>query len=216
MIRWITLLVAAVLLAGGALSAGAAEEGKPTVQSLVTLFAAWHGDEVDPPLSNAAARYIDYREMSERVLGKPHWSRLSLSQQGEFVGTFRRLVEQRYYPRWHRLFYKGKLNYGHEVVSDGDLFVKTVLIIGKKEDPVVWRLHDSGGEWKVVSLSVGNRDLLRRLNERFARHLARDGFDGMLAWLKDKVDDEEVREPEDESRKSRQRAEKSSLVTSPR
>lgn len=186
-----TLLLAALIGSLSVAAAAAADQGRQAVQELVTLFAAWDGDDVDQSISNAAARSIDYGTMAERVLGEPTWSRLTATQRREFLTTFRKVVEQRYYPRWHKLFYKGRLNYLSEAGADGDIFVKTVLVVGKKEDPVVWRLHGAGGDWKVVSLSVGDKDLLRRLSERFQRHLGKDGFDDMLSRLKESVDDDD-------------------------
>lgn len=182
------LLPLALLLLVNASARAAYDPGRTVVHNLVTLFSAWSGDRIDSALSSAAAAYIDYNFMAERALGEEHWAKLSASQRREFVATFQRLIEQRYYPRWHKLFYKGQLSFTGEAAAGGDIYVRSLLAIGKKQDTIVWRLHGTPGDYKVISLRVGDKDLLRRLQDRFQRHLEKDGFEGMLAWLKDKAD----------------------------
>lgn len=168
-----------------------AQTGKVAVADLVTLLSAWSGDDLDLTISNAAARHIDFAGMAECTLGKVQWDKLGPAKRREFVATFRRLVEHRYYRRWHRIFQKGTLTYVSEASASDDTIVKTLLKVGKKEDVVIWRLRSSDGDLKVISLAVEGKDLLKRLNARFQRHLQKDGFDGLMAWLKDKLDEDD-------------------------
>ena len=162
------------------------------MQELVTLFSAWSGQRVDPAISDAAARQIDYPGMAEYTLGPAQWDKLTASQKRDFVTVFRKLVEERYYPRWHKIFYNGKVTFLSEASVNGDTLVKTALTVGKQEDMVIWRLHPRAGELKVVSMTVGDKDLLDRLRSRFRKHLSRDGVDGLIAWLKDKLDEDDT------------------------
>ena len=174
-----------------------AQTGKTAVFDLVSLFSSWSGDDVDSAISQAAAKHIDFAGMAEHALGTVQWEQLGPSKKREFVATFRKLVEHRYYHRWHKIFKKGKLTWLGEANAAGDTIVKTLLTVGKKKDPVVWRLRLVDGDLKVLNLSVGDKDLLQRLNARFQRHLQKDGFDGLMAWLKDKLDEDD--EPETSS-----------------
>ncbi|MBI4532462.1 MAG: ABC transporter substrate-binding protein [Candidatus Melainabacteria bacterium] len=185
--KLIVPLFAGVLLASSVL----AQTGKTAVADLVTLLSAWSGDNLDSIISNAAAKHIDFAGMAECALGKVQWDRLGPARKREFVATFRRLVEHRYYRRWHKIFHKGTLAYVSEANASDDTIVKTLLRVGKKEDVVIWRLRSSDGDLKVISLSVEGKDLLKRLNARFQRHLQKDGFDGLMAWLKDKLDEDD-------------------------
>lgn len=183
-------LLFSFLLLGLSLPTIAADPGQKVVQNLVMLFSAWSGDSDDEEIYSEALRYIDYDGMAERSLGKPVWEKLSASQRQEFVGVFRKLIEQRYYERWHKIFYNGRLTYiGHTTVS-GDTLIKTALQIGNEEDIVIWRLHPQNGDLAVVSLSVDETDLLSKLRERFQKHIAKKGFPDLLAWLKNKVEEE--------------------------
>jgi ABC-type transporter MlaC component len=186
LIAWIATLVFFLVPA-----AAEAQSGKEAIQELVRLFTQWNGDEVDAGLSSKAAQHIDYAGMAAAALGGNHWEKLTASQKREFVTTFRKLVERRYYPRWHKLFRRGHLNYGSETASNGDVLVRTQLQVGRKTDRVVWRMRPAGAELKVVNLTVGEKDLVGRLSARFQRHMAKGGFHGMMAWLKDKLDEDE-------------------------
>lgn len=168
-----------------------AESGRAAVQQLTTLFSTWKGEPVHGSIAGAAAKHIDYAGMAARALGTDSWGKLTAAQKGEFVTTFRKLVERRYYPRWRKLFQKGSMHYGSETSASGDLLVRTELQIGKKRDALVWRLHPVNGDLMVINLSVGEKDLLTRLTARFQKHLKKGGFTGMMAWLKDKLDEDD-------------------------
>ena len=167
-----------------------AQTGRTAVQDLVALFSSWDGKRPGAELSGAAAKHIDYSGMASRAIGQAEWDKLNPGQQREFVSTFRKLVERRYYPRWHKLFSKGSLSYLSESSANGDVLVRTRLLVGKKRDTLVWRLHQGQGDWMVVNLTVGEKDLLGRLSTRFQRLMKDDGFEGMMAWLKDKLDED--------------------------
>lgn len=174
----------------------AAQTGRSAVHGLVVLFSTWNGKSLDPGILNAAAKHIDYSSMASRAIGPDDWDKLSAGQKRDFVTTFRKLVERRYYMRWHKLFRKGSVSYLSESANNGDVLVRTRLLVGKKRDTLVWRLHPGNGELMVINLTVGEKDLLNRLSTRFRKLMKDDGFEGMMAWLKDKLDeDSEITSP---------------------
>ncbi len=133
--------------------------------------------------------FIDYQEMSSRCLGK-NWTSLTPSQRKEFVGSLKGLVEKRYYPRWRKIFGKGKVIFQGENIQDGDILVSTKFLLGKKEESLSWRLADHSGAFKIVSLSVDNKDLLERLKTRIKARQQKAGFASLIAWMKGKHVDE--------------------------
>jgi ABC-type transporter MlaC component len=164
-------------------SAVFADAGKPTVQNLVRIFAAWNGSPKDSKTFSEAARYIDY----ERALGQGEWAKLSGAQKKRFVDALRTVVEQRYYPRWHRLFAKGVMTYGQESTVGGDTVLKTSLKINQKSQDLSWCMDKKGGDLRVVSLGVNDKDLLNKLHVRVLKKLKATDFDGLVAWLKNKA-----------------------------
>jgi ABC-type transporter MlaC component len=164
--------------------------GKATVQKVVNLFSVWHGKDSSPAVFKEAARIIDYEEMSEKALGA-RWNTLKPVERTEFVSTFRTLIEERYYRRWHRIFNRAELNYKTEVPVSGDLLIKTVMTVGKKQDGVVWRLSNRSGSYRVISIAVNQKDLLERLSERLELRLRKDSFKRLLSWMREEADQDD-------------------------
>jgi ABC-type transporter MlaC component len=177
----LALLTAISMSASG--PAWAAGSGQATVEKLVNVFTSWSGNPSDKKGIADADRYIDYNVMAERSLSSAEWGKLNAAQKKQFVDTLRTLIEQRYYVRWHKIFSKGKLIYQGESKSSGDEVVKSQLTVGKKVDPLDWRLSND----KVISLSVGKSDLLKKLSTRLEGRLGKLGFNGLLAWMKNKA-----------------------------
>ncbi|PWT98289.1 MAG: hypothetical protein C5B53_06950 [Candidatus Melainabacteria bacterium] len=164
-----------------ALSPVYADESKATVQALVDIFVHWSGSANDKASYAKAAQYIDYRLMSERVLGQKRWDSLSGQDKNDFTSAFRAVIEKRYYPRWRRIFRNASITYLNEQSVNGDTLVKTRVKTGDSPEDITWTL---GGASKVVSLQVGERDLIKRASLRFEKKLAKSNFKDFLAWLK--------------------------------
>jgi ABC-type transporter MlaC component len=160
---------------------------KDTVSDLVQIFTSWSGNAKDRSAYVEAAKHIDYQGMAQRSLSPAEWSKLSAKERSEFTGTLRTLIEQRYYTRWHRIFAKGKLTFKGETTVGGDTLVKSDLLLGKKVDALEWRLDTVNGEHKVVSLAVGQSDLLKKLSARLQGRVEKVGFKGLLTWMQSKA-----------------------------
>lgn len=139
---------------------------------------------------SAASTFIDYQEMSGRALGKKDWDTLSASQKREFAKSLQVLVERRYYPRWRKIFGKGKVRYIDESSVAGDTVVRTELVLGKKVEPLYWKLSERGGAVRVVSLSVSGKDLLDKLSQRIQskRKKGQGNIDALIAWMRNAGD----------------------------
>jgi MlaC protein len=124
----------------------ALEPAYSSVQNVVNVFSG-------PGSSNfkSAENYIDYDAMSQRSLGTAQWSKLTAKQKHDYTAALKVLMEQRYYPRWHRIFSKAKVEFVSKSQSGSDLLVKTNLVVGKKSDAMTWRLNERND--KIVSLA---------------------------------------------------------------
>lgn len=142
------------------------------------------GPKTVAKVGSGPSSLIDYQEMSVRCLGKKDWDGLSATQRTQFIASLKGLVEQRYYPRWRKIFGKGKVTFQDETAQGGDIVVRTKLLLGKKEELLAWRVADQSGAQKIVSLSVSNSDLLERLKSRIKARQQKVGFDALLAWMK--------------------------------
>ena len=158
-----------------------------TVGRVVTLFINWKGNQLSPSFTNQVAQYIDYNLMSSLVLGNDYWAKLSPAQQQSFITAFRRLIEQRYYIRWHKIFKHGKLSFTGETHSTDQIVVKTEIAVKDEQTVVNWKLRSVQGSYKVVSLTTDHRDLLEILRPRFDKVFSQRGFNGLMSWLNHKA-----------------------------
>lgn len=163
----------------------ALEPAFTSVQNIVNVFSA-----SDTNSFKGASNYIDYDAMAQRSLGAAQWAQLNAKQKRDYTAALRVLMEQRYYPRWHRIFSKARLEYVSKSASGPDLLVKTNLVVGKKHDQMTWRLNDKSD--KVVSLAIGEKDLLNQLTNRLQPKLKKSGFQAMLAWMQSHAKGEEA------------------------
>ncbi len=182
------MATALLCLAGvNAAHAAPAGPGWAAVGQLLQTFdgaGSSKGSKAVAKVGSGPSSLIDYQEMSVRCLGKKDWDSLSATQRTQFIASLKGLVEQRYYPRWRKIFGKGKVTFQDEVAQGGDIVVRTKLLLGKKEELLAWRVADQSGAQKIVSLSVSNSDLLERLKSRIKARQQKAGFDALLAWMK--------------------------------
>ncbi len=169
---------------------GGIPTGAQVVNQVAELFSAWSSKASNKVLLDRAASLIDYEMMSEAALGD-YWNKLNPAQKVEFVKTFRFLIEEKYYERWHKIFQKGDLQYRNESQSSGELFIRTTLTVGKKQDALIWRLKRKDGIYRVISLQVNEKDLVKQLSLRLERHTKKDNFKKLLAWMREEADIEE-------------------------
>jgi len=164
--------------------------GKATVDKVSNLFSVWT-ESSNQSVSREAAELIDYNEMAEKAMGV-HWGHLNPAERRQFTATLKHIIEQRYYRRWHKVFAKGELAYKSEAPVEGDLFIRTALNVGRKHDVLIWRLSKRSGSYKVISIAVGKKDLLARLQTRLdARMKKKESFQQLLAWMRDESDVDE-------------------------
>lgn len=168
-----------------------AQNGAATIDRMIKILTSSPHRSLTPAVEKEVGEYIDYSYIARYALGAQAWERLDESKKHQYLSLVRRSIEQKYYPRWHRLFGKGSLKDLGETRANGDTFVRTALTVGKKQSLIVWKLHGSENQLKVISLKVGDDDLLERLKGRFRKILEKGGSDKLIKKLAHRVDDDE-------------------------
>jgi ABC-type transporter MlaC component len=188
----ILLIMLFSLISKDAVAGGLGVSSKTTVQEIFTLFSGWSATSKSKQIFEEAATKIDYQGMAEAALKPTQWEQMTALEKKEYTSTFRQLVEDRYYQRWHKLFQRSQLIFVSETKKNNETLVKTVLNHGKDDgDTVVWRLRGTAGQSRVISLDVNGRDLLVRLSDRFQKQFERKGAIGLIVWIKAKSKSED-------------------------
>lgn len=128
---------------------------------------------------------FDYHEMARRSVGKA-WKKQSVEQQAVFTETFRQLLERSYGNRLSE--YHGQaVEFDNAEFKKNKARVKTRVIDSNKVTPVFYRLHQSAGVWQVYDIKIEGVSLVGTFRKDFKRPLKKEGFDGLLKTLQDKV-----------------------------
>lgn len=146
-----------------------------------------------------AARSMDFEEMAKRAFGESGWPKFSPGEQKEVTALFRRLVQIRYYPRWSRVFQKGRFEITSQSKQGNDSLVAGTLNLDGNKNALTFRLTKVGDDFKLVSMSVRDKDLLERTSVRMKRGLSRKGAAGLIAYLRKRT----AEKPKDKDEKLR-------------
>jgi len=128
---------------------------------------------------------FDYREMARRSVGRA-WKKQTPEQQAAFTETFRQLLERSYGNRLAD--YHGQVvEFDKAEFKKNKARVKTRVIDSNKTTPVEYRLHQNAGIWQVYDIKIEGVSLVGTFRKDFKGPLRKDGFDGLLKALRDKV-----------------------------
>jgi len=129
--------------------------------------------------------HFDFLSMSKWVLGKTSWRSASEGQREQFVNEFRTLLV--------RTYAKALLEYSDEkiiykpVETNPDSNIVTVKTQVKQSGgnsiPIDYRMHTSGGEWKVVDLVIDGISLVSTYRGSFAAEIRKNGIDSLIRKL---------------------------------
>ena len=148
-----------------------------------------HPERIYDLIQELVIPHFDFISMSKWVLGKSNWRAASEEQRDTFVDQFRTLLV--------RTYAKALLEYSQEKVKVNEVMEnpKSNLVTVKTEVkqpggetgiPINYRMHISGGEWKVVDVAVDGISLVRSYRGSFASEIKANGLDSLLAKLVEK------------------------------
>jgi len=183
-----------VLPAGAIATPNADEVVKSTTDQVVERLRGQkaeldsHPERIYEVIHELVVPHFDFQSMSKWVLGS-NWKAATDDQRSAFVSQFRTLLV--------RTYAKALLEYSDEeirffpVESDP----KSNLVVVRTEVnqpgggsaiPIQYRMHVSGGEWKVVDVSVDGVSLVSTYRGSFASEIRKSGLDALIAKLSER------------------------------
>jgi phospholipid transport system substrate-binding protein len=128
---------------------------------------------------------FDFEEMAKRSLGS-HWRRLNPQQQKEFVTAFTELLETTYADKID--LYEGQqVEYVGETIDKNYAEVNT-RVIGRNRETysVDYRLHQTGGKWRIYDVVAENISLVNNYRSQFNRVVVNSSIDELIKRIKQK------------------------------
>lgn len=131
--------------------------------------------------------HFDFSIMSQWVLGD-HWSTADEARRSAFVEQFRKLLVRTYATAL--LEFSGQQITYPPIDQKGK--ANTALVkqeIGQSSGssiPIIYRLHNRSGDWKVFDVSVDGVSLVKTYRASFGSMMRDGGLDGLIASLDSK------------------------------
>ncbi len=187
----LVLLVCSFLLNSTAYAiSGPTEQLKPTLNVLIGILIdpALKGDdhkvERRAKIMEHVRKGFDFREMSQRVIGK-EWKTLPFEKQDHFQELFTKLLENAYIGKFEG--YSGQeIKYLGERLKEDRAIVSTQIENNGQEIPVDYIMIKKEERWMVYDINIEGVSLVRNYMEQFKSILRRDKFDGLVKLLEEK------------------------------
>ena len=130
---------------------------------------------------------FDFRAMSQRTLAT-NWKKLSDEEKQKFTDLFSRLIENSYVGKLEA-YTDEKVEYPGEKVKGKKATVNTLIITSSTEIPVNYKLYRKGSDWLVYDVIIEGVSLISNYRSTYQEIYKKDGFDGLMARMQDKINE---------------------------
>jgi phospholipid transport system substrate-binding protein len=164
--------------------------GREVVENTNTRLRSLLSAKAPPEKITAEMRGLfDIGELGKRAL-VDHWGTMTPAQRTRSIDTLRTIVEKNYVSQL-----KSNLKYDVKYVGEEpkgeDTLVKTVIQAERRGKPfeisVDYLLHPEGNGWRVYDIITDEVSLLRNYRSQFNRIINKDGVDGLIKRMNDKL-----------------------------
>lgn len=132
--------------------------------------------------------HFDFTSMSKWVLGKKYWTAATEQQRIDFIDQFKTLLV-RTYAKALLQYSEQKINYLSEKSTQRSNLVEVLTEVeqdGSNPIPINYRMHISGGTWRVVDVVVNGASLVRTYRGEFSSHIRKHGMDDLINKLQER------------------------------
>ena len=144
-----------------------------------------HPDRLYGLIQELVVPHFDFPIMSRWVLGKA-WNTIDAGNQAKFIEQFRTMLV--------RTYAKALMEYSDETIEflpmesdpNSNLVVVKSQVVGRGSGnliPINYRMHISGGDWKVIDISVDGVSLIGTYRGSFASEIRKNGIDALILKL---------------------------------
>lgn len=149
-------------------------------------------EEARPRIRSEIQRGFDDVAMAQSVLST-NWRSASESQQDEFRQLLMRTIESTYIGRV-RAYTNETVEFRSESVNGNRAAVNTVIISNSGNIPIVYQLRQRRDGWFIYDVEIENVSMVSTYRETYRSVVRRDGMDGLLQQMRDKLVELEARE----------------------
>ncbi|MGH7393099.1 MAG: MlaC/ttg2D family ABC transporter substrate-binding protein [Candidatus Rokuibacteriota bacterium] len=143
------------------------------------------GGKLRVEIRRIATDLFDFEEISRRALSR-HWATRSATEQAEFVTLFTDLLERAYVGRIEA--YSGeRIVYTGEAVDGEYATVRSRILTRRRtETGLDYRMHKTGGHWKVYDVVIDGVSFVSTYRSEFNRIIQSSSWDDLIERLRKK------------------------------
>jgi phospholipid transport system substrate-binding protein len=135
-------------------------------------------------IMTAIASGFDFREMSQRVLGRT-WHDLSDKEKGYFVSQFTKLLENVYIGKLET-YGGGSVEFVAERIKGKRAQVTTMVPYEGEQIPIHYIMQHEIDTWMVYDINIEGVSLVRNYMEQFRSILRTEQYEGLIKIIEDK------------------------------
>jgi phospholipid transport system substrate-binding protein len=195
---WMSVLTVLWLALMAPIAAAQTASPTETVKSVVDgILAILRDDslsfeEARPRIRSEIQRGFDDVAMAQSVLST-NWRSATEAQQDEFRQLLMRTIESTYIGRV-RAYTNESVEFRGETVNGNRASVNSVIISNSGNIPIVYQLRQRRDGWFVYDVEIENVSMVSTYRETYRSVVRRDGMDGLLQQMRDKLLELEARE----------------------
>lgn len=195
---WMSVLTVLWLALMAPIAAAQTASPTETVKSVVDgILAILRDDslsfeEARPRIRSEIQRGFDDVAMAQSVLST-NWRSATEAQQDEFRQLLMRTIESTYIGRV-RAYTNEAVEFRGETVNGNRASVNSVIISNSGNIPIVYQLRQRRDGWFVYDVEIENVSMVSTYRETYRSVVRRDGMDGLLQQMRDKLLELEARE----------------------
>jgi phospholipid transport system substrate-binding protein len=143
----------------------------------------------DAEVTGLLVNILDFDELCRRSL-ESNWDTLTPAQRTEFSSILRQLVERNYRASQERILDYELAYTREETTSSGVVVHMEAHSRASRREPAVeiaYTMHLVGTAWRVVDVTTDGVSLVHNYQQQFHRIITRDGFDGLLTRMRDRL-----------------------------
>lgn len=130
---------------------------------------------------------LDSKELSMRVLAK-NWKSRSNQEKKEFENLFTQVLEHTYIDRI-KSYSDERVVFVKEVVKDKKAVVYSELIKNQQAIPIVYRLKNNDGQWRVYDIIIEGVSLVQNYRKQFSEIIGNEEYAGLVKRMHEKIQD---------------------------
>ena len=191
-----SIVVLVTLLAGFAMTQPSVAMTTPTETVRTTIdgvLATLSDNSLDEQGKRQAALAqitdaFDFTGMSQRILAT-NWKKANDQQRQRFVELFTDILANTYWSRIKAYSDQVVEVVGEKIKNEKSARVKTLIKTGTQEIPVDYSLGLRDDRWLAYDVVIEGVSLVRNYRSSYQQIARKDGIDGLLGKMQQKVDD---------------------------